>query len=56
MLSHVVRPFIQDFIAMIVPPLFKPVNFILRIGGFACGLSARIIQAAFGVWRPRRDD
>ena len=32
----------QDFFAMIVPPLFKPVNLILRIGGFACGLSARI--------------
>ncbi|KAF8495883.1 hypothetical protein F5888DRAFT_505098 [Russula emetica] len=46
----------DDFFAMIVPPLFKPVNLILRIGGFARGLSARIAQAVFDVWRPRRDD
>lgn len=46
----------DDFFAMIFPPLFKPVNLILRIGGFACGLSARIAQATFGVWRPRRGD
>jgi hypothetical protein len=46
----------DDFFAMIVPPLFKPVNLILRIGGFACGLSARIAQAVLGVWSPRRGD
>jgi len=45
----------DDLFATIVPPLFKPVNLILRIGGFACGLSARIAQAVFDVWRPRRD-
>jgi hypothetical protein len=54
--SHVARSFVQDFFAMIVPPLFKPVNLFLRIGGFACGLSARIAQAVVGAWRPRRGD
>jgi len=46
----------DDFISMIVPPLYKPVNLVLRIGGFACGLSARLVQAAFCIWRPRRGD
>lgn len=41
---------------MIVPPLFMPVNLILRTGAFACGLSARLAQAVFDIWRPRRDD
>ncbi|KAI0276335.1 hypothetical protein BGY98DRAFT_986404 [Russula aff. rugulosa BPL654] len=46
----------DDFFAMIVPPLFKPVNLTLRIGGFACGLSARIAQGLFGIWRPTSSD
>jgi hypothetical protein len=56
MSSHVARPFTQEFIGLIVPPLSKPVGLLLRFGGFACGLSARLAQAAFGIWSPRRDN
>ncbi|KAH9975057.1 hypothetical protein BGW80DRAFT_1299913 [Lactifluus volemus] len=42
----------DDFCATIIPPLVGPVGFALRAGGFAFGLSARIAQAIFGVWRP----
>ncbi|KAI0288966.1 hypothetical protein BC826DRAFT_915020 [Russula brevipes] len=46
----------DDFFAAMIPPLAEFVGFFLRIGGFACGLSARLAQAAFGLWRPRRGD
>ncbi|KAF8476431.1 hypothetical protein DFH94DRAFT_759205 [Russula ochroleuca] len=46
----------DEFIGLIVPPLSKPVGLLLRFGGFACGLSARLAQAAFGIWSPRRDN
>jgi hypothetical protein len=42
----------QDLLATFVPPLAKLVGCGLRIAGFAYGLSARIAQAALGVWRP----
>ncbi|KAI0247011.1 hypothetical protein BJV78DRAFT_84120 [Lactifluus subvellereus] len=45
----------DDLCATIVPLLAKPVDLALRMGGFACGLFARVAQAVFGVWRPRTD-
>lgn len=48
----------QDLFAAVVPPLSKLVGLALCTAGFACGLFARIAQAACGVWRPgpRRDN
>ncbi|KAH9989289.1 hypothetical protein BJV77DRAFT_948673 [Russula vinacea] len=46
----------DEFIGLIVPPLSKPVGLLLRFGGFTCGLTARLAQAAFGIWSPRRDN
>jgi len=42
----------QDLLATFAPPLAKLVGCSLRIAGFAYGLSARLAQAALGVWRP----
>ncbi|KAI9463766.1 hypothetical protein F5148DRAFT_1210975 [Russula earlei] len=46
----------EDIVAAMLPPLARFVSLMLRISGFWCGLSARVAQAVFGVWRPRREN